>query len=841
MIDTGGKLYIGRQWDLDSGQTQDKELFYDPDDLTTHGVVVGMTGSGKTGLCIDMLEEAALLGIPALMIDPKGDITNTLLHFPDLLPQDFAPWINPDEVRREGKTVEQASEETAELWRGGLDSWGIAGDRIQALKDSASFAIYTPGSDAGLPVNIMASLSAPAISWDSNREQIREQIASTATALLGLIGLTDVDPVTSREHVLLANIFENAWSQGQDLDLGELIMQIQSPPFDKVGFLSTDAFFDDKDRFELAAKFNNLVASPSFQTWIEGDPLDIQTLLYHEDGRPRHSVFYIAHLADQERMFFVTLLFSAIETWMRTQSGTGSLRTLIYFDEIFGYLPPTSNPPSKEPMLRLLKQARAFGVGLLLATQNPVDVDYKALSNAGTWFIGRLATARDKDRLLDGLAGAAGGGPDRKTLSDAISSLGKRVFVARNVHEKESALFQTRWAMNYLAGPMTRIQIPALNQLAGAEPVPGQETGKPPQQETVAETIAKGAAVASLPEAAVDVDELPGTRTPPPLPRGAGELFITPTLNPEEAIQKAGRSLPLDASVAGLLYRPAIFGQASVLYNARKYDIRHEKEFAFLVHDVRANGRVDWEEFLINPLDFKRLDSDPQDGARFSALEEAISEKGSLSDLKSDLADWIYRDAPMMVKANEVLDVYGGPDESLETFRQRSVAAADDKLQDEEDKLEEKYQRKLDNLATKLKREERELAEDEADVSRRKQEEYTSYAETIFSFFSGRRRSLSTAMSKRGRRSKAEEEVEESIEEIADLKEQIADLKLELEDEIDELETHWMEVAEEHGEIPVTPYKKDIHLDFFGIAWLPNYLIQVDERLIEIPAYDMAW
>ncbi|MFN2105952.1 MAG: hypothetical protein ACK2UJ_13825 [Candidatus Promineifilaceae bacterium] len=837
MIDTAGKLYIGRQWDLDSGQTQDKELFYDPDDLTTHGVVVGMTGSGKTGLCIDMLEEAALLGIPALMIDPKGDITNTLLHFPDLLPQDFAPWINPDQVRREGKTLEEASEETAELWRSGLDGWGIAGDRLQALKDSARFAIYTPGSDAGLPLNIMASLSAPEIVWESNRELIREQIASTATALLGLIGLTDVDPVTSREHVLLANIFENAWSQGQDLDLGELIMQIQTPPFDKVGFLSTDAFFPDKDRFALAAKFNNLVASPSFQAWIEGDPLDIQTLLYDEDGRPRHSVFYIAHLADQERMFFVTLLFSAVETWMRTQSGTGSLRTLVYFDEIFGYLPPTSNPPSKEPMLRLLKQARAFGVGLLLATQNPVDVDYKALSNAGTWFIGRLATARDKDRLLDGLAGAAGGGPDRKTLSDAISSLGKRVFVARNVHEKESVLFQTRWAMNYLAGPMTRIQIPAMNALAGAQATSSEEAGKPKQQKTAADTAVAPAAV--VPETAGEIGDLPGTRTRPPLPKGAGEIFIAPTLEPEEAVARAGRSLPLNASVAGLLYQPVLFGQASVLYNARKYDIKHDQELAFLVHDVRANGRVDWEEFQIDPLDLKQLDNEPHDGARFSALEIPFDENSSFSDLKSDLVAWIYREVPMTVKANEALGVYAGPDESMEEFRQMCVDAADKKLQDEEDKLEEKYQRKLDSLETKLKREERELSDDQAALSRRKQEEYTSYAETVFSFFKGRRRSLSTAMSKRGRRSKAEEDVQESIDEIADLKQQIVELKAELEEEIDGLEDHWMEVAEEYDEIPVPPYKKDIHLDFLGVAWLPYYLIQVDDRLSELPAYDI--
>ena len=838
MIDTDGKLYIGRQWYLESGKTLEKTLLYDPDDLTTHAVVVGMTGSGKTGLCIDMLEEAALQGIPALMIDPKGDITNTLLHFPDLLPQDFAPWINPDEARREGKTIEQAAEETADLWRNGLDGWGIGGERIQALKESASFAIYTPGSDAGLSINIMASLAAPEIPWDENRELLREQIASTVTALLGLIGLTDVDPVTSREHVLLANIFENAWSRGKDLDLGELIMQIQSPPFDKVGYLATDAFFQQKDRFALAAKFNNLVASPSFQTWIEGDPLDIQTLLYHQDGRPRHTVFYIAHLAEQERMFFVTLLFSAVETWMRTQSGTGSLRNLIYFDEIFGYLPPTSNPPSKEPMLRLLKQARAFGVGLLLATQNPVDVDYKALSNAGTWFIGRLATARDKDRLLDGLAGASGGGLDRRTLSDAISSLGKRVFVARNVHEKETSLFQTRWAMNYLAGPMTRIQIPALNALAGAEPAAGADTVGPSAEDGhAAASVAAAAAV----EMKVDqeVEALPGTRTKPPIPRGIDELFIPPMLDPEEAFEKSARRIPLDADASGLLYRPSIFAQVNILYNARKYDIQHEREIAFLVHEVRSSGGVDWEASIIDPLDLERMDQEPHDMVRFAAVEKPLSDKTVLTDVAGDLRDWIYRDAPLMVKANEELGVYAGPSEDLRTFQERSDEAADERLQAEIDKLEEQYERKDDSLETKLKREERELAEDQADVDRRKQEEYTSYAETLFSFFAGRRRSLSSALSKRGRRSKAQEDVDESIEEIAEIKEDRADLKAELEEKIDELEEKWMDVADNIAEIAVAPYKKDIDLEFFGVAWLPYYLVQVDDRFVEIPAFEV--
>ena len=453
-MNTNGKFYLGRLYDPLTGQVTDQPLLYEPADMTTHAVVVGMTGSGKTGLCLDLLEEAALQQIPALMIDPKGDITNALLHFPDLLPQDFQPWVNADQARREGKSVEEMAAQAAEQARKGLAEWDIPIERIRALQTSAEFTIYTPGSDAGIPVSILTSLKCPPIPWQENREILREKISATAIALLGLVGLEDIDPVRSREHILLANIFEHAWSRGQDLDLGELILQVQTPPFFKLGVFDINTFFPEKDRFELAMLLNNILAAPAFQSWIEGQPLDIASLLTAPDGRPRHSVFYIAHLTDAERMFFITLLYTTVRSWMRSQSGTTGLRALVYFDEIYGYLPPIRNPPSKQPMLRMLKQARAFGVGLVFVTQNPVDIDYKALSNAGTWFIGKLQTEQDKQRLLDGLESAMPGSLDREIIDRLISTLGKRVFVLNNVHEREPVLFQTRWAMNYMAGPL---------------------------------------------------------------------------------------------------------------------------------------------------------------------------------------------------------------------------------------------------------------------------------------------------------------------------------------------------------------------------------------------------
>ncbi|MBC8506471.1 MAG: ATP-binding protein, partial [Chloroflexi bacterium] len=506
MLNTKGKFYLGRILD------HDKPLLYDPDDLTTHAVVVGMTGSGKTGLCIDIMEEAALQNTPALLIDPKGDITNALLHFPDLLPTDFQPWINPDEARRAGKTVEASATETAATWKKGLAEWGIGSERMRALKNAAQFAVFTPGSDAGIPVSILASLKAPELDWKENTELLREKISGTVTAILGLVGMSDIDPVRSREHILLSNIFENAWSQGKDLDLSELILQTQNPPFDKLGVFDVSTFFPDKDRFELAMLLNNILASPSFQSWIEGQPLDINSLLYMPNGRPRHSVFYIAHLSNEERMFFVTLLYSAVETWMRAQSGTTGLRALLYFDEIFGYMPPVSNPPSKQLMLRMLKQGRAFGVGQVLVTQNPADLDYKALSNAGSWFVGKLQTENDKNRLLDGLEGAAPG-LDRRHYDDLISTLDKRVFLLHNIHEKEPQLFTTRWAMNYLAGPVTRNQIPALNKLAGVS-APKQEARAAVAGATVSQTSSTSS------------EELPGSSSRPAVHSGIDEYFL---------------------------------------------------------------------------------------------------------------------------------------------------------------------------------------------------------------------------------------------------------------------------------------------------------------------------
>ncbi len=855
------KFYLGRIFDPAAQQNTDQPLLYDPDDLTTHAVVVGMTGSGKTGLCIDLLEEAALQGLPALMIDPKGDITNLLLHFPELLPQDFQPWVNPDIARRLGQSQEQAAADAANRWREGLAAWDVPPERLQALQNAVHYAIYTPGSDAGIPVSILASLKAPPIPWEQNRELLREKITGTVTALLGLVGLKDIDPVRSREHILLANIFEQAWSQNRDLDLSELILQAQNPPFDRLGVFDVNTFFPEKDRFELAMLLNNILAAPAFHTWIEGQPLDISALLYHPDGRPRHCVFYIAHLSDAERMFFVTLLYSALEAWMRAQTGTPALRLLLYFDEIFGFLPPLGNPPSKQPMLRMLKQARAFGVGQVLVTQNPVDVDYKALSNAGTWFIGKLQTDQDKQRLLDGLQGASAGTLDRGEYDRLISSLGQRIFLLHNVHNPHPLLFQTRWAMNYLAGPLTRAQIPDLNRLVGAVPESPQPASvepaavlasdappdlPPPAQAQAAQTTAPAVAdtqplsVHASPSStpAVPTPQQIGSITRPAVSGGVTEYFLPNNLTLSQAIQITGRLIPPQIRSQGLVYRPELLAQCVVRYANRKYHLDASLKQAARVIQLDRHGVMRWEDYQSAPVEASQLESQPAPQARFAALPSAFSEAKLLRALQSDFQNWVYRTSQVSVRANQPLDIFAGPEVSPAEFRRMCAEAARQQRDQEVRKSAESYDRRITALKERLAREQRELSQDETELSQRRMEELGTHAENFLSIFNRRRsRRLSTSLTRRRLTEQAKADVDESLDAIDDYKGQIDALDQEKAQTIKEINDRWAQAANQVEEIPITPYKKDVFLDLFGVAWVPYHWVQVGDETIELPGY----
>ena len=680
-------------------------------------------------------------------------------------------------------------------------------------------------------MNILSSFAAPGIPWEENREILREKISTIVTALLGLIGLNNIDPLRSREHILLSNILENAWSKETSLDLNELILQTQNPPFESLGAFPVNNFFPAKDRFDLAMLLNNFLASPSFEIWREGVPLDIAKLLYSSDGKPRHSIFYLAHLNDTERMFFVTLLFAAIESWMRTQRGTAALRALVYFDEILGYLPPVANPPSRPIMLRMLKQARAFGVGLLLATQNPVDVDYKGLSNAGTWFVGRLQTDQDKQRLLDGLE-SAGGGLDRASTDRLISSLGKRTFLLHNVHGKGPKVFQTRWALNFLAGPLTRTQIPQLMKLIPNAP-----------QTTAAEPVMPIGGMAAMPpspSAARPMDTPPapamGSTTRPVMPVGINEYFIPNNLAFAEALTDARIPSSSQIKQSGFLYRPGLFAQAEVVYLARKYNLELNRQISALPQEAR--GRVvTWDDFPWLPYKREELTGSPLPTARFTSLPEWLGDARVLNNFQSDFIDWVVRNGTIRVRANEALKVYAGPEVSTAEFREMCSKAARDAMQDEINKVETTYQKKLEVLEAKVKKQTMQVNSQQDELGQRRMEELGKGAELLFGLLGGRRRSVSSNLTKRRMTASAKADLKQEEAELELLEKQLSELESEKKSALEEVNTRWAKQVDDEVEVPVIPYRKDVYLDYFGIAWLPYYAVAVDGQNREIPGF----
>jgi len=826
-----GKFFLGKIFDMQAGKLTDELLQYDPADLTTHAVVTGMTGSGKTGMCIGLLEEAAIEGIPAIIIDPKGDLTNLLLHFPNLLPSDFAPWIDPEDARRNGKTVDQSAADTAENWKNGLAGWDLGPDDLRLLGQSVDFGVFTPGSTIGTPVNILSSFAAPDLNWEEFREILREKISTIVTALLGLVGLTDIDPLRSREHILVSNIMENAWSKGVSLDLTELILQVQNPPFERLGAFPVNSFFPAKDRFDLAMLLNNFLASPSFEVWREGVPMDIGNLLFSAAGKPRHNIFYLAHLTDSERIFFVTLLFAAVESWMRSQRGTANLRALVYFDEILGYLPPVANPPSRPIMLRMLKQARAFGVGLLLATQNPVDVDYKGLSNAGTWFVGRLQTDQDKQRLLDGLE-SAGGGLDRQSADKLISSLGKRTFLLNNVHAKGPKIFQTRWAMNFLAGPLTRTQIPQLMKLIPEEAQP----------KTAVPAMPVGAASAVAPAQAATVfsqgpaPSVPASSTRPVVPAGINEFFIPNNLGFSQALTDSRISSAAKVDQGGMLYRPALLAQAEVTYLERKYNLQLTRQVSALPQEARGR-MVSWDDFPWLAYKREELTGMPLPNARYVSIPEWLSDGRLITSLQTDFIDWVVRNGSIQVRANQMLKIYAGPEVTTAEFRDQCSKAAQAGLKDELDKLELTYKKKIESLQAKVEKQTMEVDSQQQELGQRRMEELGKGAEFLIGMLGGRKRSLSSNLTKRRMTSNAKAGLKQEQVELEILQKQLDDLQNEQETAAAEVKDRWAKQVDTVTEIPITPYRKDVYVDFYGIAWLPYYVVSVDGINREIPAF----
>lgn len=822
MASSNPGYYLGKLFDLKTNTATSELVLLDPSNLTTHAVVTGMTGSGKTGLCIGLLEEAAMHGIPAIIIDPKGDLTNLVLHFPSLLPSDFEPWIDPQTVIQSGKSLEQTAIETAEKWKKGLADTGYGFDQLKALGDTADFTIFTPGSSAGVSVNILSSFEVPDQNWEDHSEELRERITSTVAALLGLIGLTDIDPLRSREHILLSTLIETAWDNKQSLTLTDIILQVQNPPMERVGAFPMESFFPEKERFELSILLNNFLAAPSFQIWQHAQTLDIDELLKTKSGKPRHSIFYLAHLSENERMFFVTLLFTAIESWTRSQRGTGNLRALVYFDEILGYLPPVANPPSKTVIIRMLKQARAFGVGLVLATQNPVDVDYKALSNAGTWMIGRLQTDQDKQRLLDGLT-SAGGSTNVATFDKLISGLQKRTFLFHSIYKPAPVIFTTRWALNYLAGPMTRDQIPAANKLVGVEN--GKKSAGAGSSSTDA-GAAKPATAASKSTGA--------TSSRPAVPGSIDEYFVPASKGFSEAASAA--NLPAGLSAKGLVYKAALLLQAEVRYLSRQYNLENSKKIAAILEST-GSGLVKWENNTIAALDLQKLESQPMPNSQFHPVPGWLGDAKKTADMQKDFLEWIYRTGSIKLKSNAVLKVYATPDMTQADFHTRCTDAANEMMSAELEKVTFTIETKISTLQRKIDAQELDVKAAQNAVNQRNLESLATGGSALLGMLTGRKRSLSSTMSKVRMTEAAKDKRLAEEQDLEALNDQMKELLLQKEKAVKDVTEKWSEVVAKTSEISIKPAKSDIFSELYGVGWLPYYLTDNAGSRVEIPAY----
>ncbi len=804
-----GLFYLGREIDTTSKARLEAPLLYDSSDLVTHGVIAGMTGSGKTGLGIDLIEEAAIDGVPVIAIDPKGDLGNLLLTFPGLSGPEFAPWVNPDEARRAGQTPEAFGAAEAARWAKGLAEWDQDGSRIERLRHAADFALFTPGSASGRPLSIVQSFGAPAAAIVNDPELLADRATTAATSVLTLAGV-NAEPLRSREHVLLSTLFTEAWRAGASLDLPALITQVQTPPLTRVGVLDLESFYPAKDRFALAMQLNQLLAAPGFGAWLQGEPLTIDRLFYTEQGRPRVSIISIAHLDDQERMFFVTLLLNELVGWMRSQRGTSSLRALVYFDEIAGFLPPVANPPSKGPLLTLLKQARAFGLGLTVATQNPVDLDYKALANCGTWMLGRLQTDRDKARVLDGLEGAsgrAGTGFDRSGLDALLSSLGKRVFLLHNVHEKAPVLFETRWTMSYLRGPLGREEIRTLTA--------------PQSAAAAAPAAAPASAPAQVPMVSAFAAEGRYGETSPKLARNS---------------YASGGGPVLDSAIAqyfvpgGNAYVPMVLGVARISYSDAKLGLDETREVVVLTPITDGPVALDWEhaepaDFAVNDL----LRAPDNASATFAALPAPAARARSYATWEKDFARWAAQSQSIELFKSPRAKLLSAPDESERDFRIRLGSDAREARDAGLAKVRERYAGKVATLQDRIRRAEQTVQVQSEQATGAKLSAAVSIGATIFGALLGRKAvsastlgRATTAARGMGKVGREAQDVTRATENVAALTEQLNDLQAALETALQAVSAEWDLSAEPLERVLVKPKRGGVSVQLVALAWVSS-------------------
>lgn len=778
-----GVFYLGKELDSETKQLSDNLVLMKSKDLTTHAMIIGMTGSGKTGLGISMIEEAALDQIPVIAIDPKGDLANLALTFPQLRQADFEPWINLSEASNKGLSKEEFALNQAEQWKKGLASWGQSGERIQKFKDAAQVKVYTPGSSAGLSVSLLKSFNPPPQVILEDHDAYRERLDVTATSILSLIGV-NAQTLTSREHILISNILDHAWQQHQALTLSDLIIMIQTPPMKQVGVLDLESFYPTKDRLTLAMQLNNVLASPSFKSWLEGEALDVANFLYNPSGKPCVSVFSIAHLSDSERMFFVTMLLNEVISWMRSQPGTGSLRAMLYMDELFGFLPPVANPPSKTPLLTLLKQARAYGLGLVLSTQNPVDLDYKALSNTGTWLIGRLQTQRDIERLIAGLEGLASDKPfNRGETERLIAGLSQRQFYLHSVHEANPTLFSTRWVLSYLAGPMTRDQIASLNQT----PSTTQHAFQP--QKT---TQSSSQPILSA--------QIPQVYCP-----------------------------PQQYSTSSLTYEPYCIGVGDVFYQSAKHNVSLNQNVVFLapIHDGVIS--VDWSEAKKVNLSLKDISRQKPDNAVFEAYPQAASNLKNYDLWEKSLNQFIRTNVSLKLFYSPKLKLLSHVSEDQRDFVIRLQHSAHEARDEAIEALKKKYATRMNTLEDRLRRAQQAVEKQSTLANQKKMDAMVSTGTAIFSALFGSKKISATSITRVGSAMKSSSKalksgqgIEQAQETLESVQNQLQELSQELENQVLKISDDYDVTTDHLEEVEIRATSNNISIPLVALAWVPK-------------------
>ncbi|MBL0938254.1 MAG: DUF87 domain-containing protein [Gemmatimonadaceae bacterium] len=794
-FETLGAFYLGKRYDIPSRTRQNDYVLYDAKDLTTHAVIIGMTGSGKTGLGVGLIEEALIDKVPVIAVDPKGDLGNLALRFPRLATQDFAPWVDPQQATNAGLTPEQFAEQQAALWEKGLAGWEQDGARIQRYSDAADITIYTPGSTAGRPLSLLKAFDAPPPVVRDDAEALQERVSATATSLLALLGI-EADPISSREHILLANLFHHAWSEVRSLDLAGVIGGIQNPPFTTVGVMPLDTVFPPKDRMALAMQLNNLLAAPGFQTWMQGEALNTANLLYDPQGKPRGSVISIAHLNDAERMFFMTLLLSDILAWVRTQPGTGSLRAILYIDELFGYMPPVANPPSKVLLLTLLKQARAYGLGVVLATQNPVDLDYRGLSNTGTWFIGRLQTERDKMRVMEGLEGASGGQAfDKAAMEQTIAGLGKRVFLLHSVHEPTPITFETRWTLSYLAGPMTREQIRQVSAL-------------------------------SAPSAAAPIAAAPSVSARTSTTGASGESQSAPPVLPHDIAQYY---LPADDGDDAIEYSPAIVGLADASFANAKLGITEQRRITLLAKVDDGPIALEWDGAERLDIEPASLSKSPASPARFAAVPPAAANAKSYPVWSKTLQKWVVANEQITLFKSAAYKITSSAGEAERDFRIRLQVLAHEERDRKIDALRTKYATKLSTLADKVRRAEQSVQREQQQASQAKMDTAISVGGAILGAIFGRGKvgagtigKVATATRGAGRAAQQAGDVTRAQESLEAVRQQYTELESRLQEEVDALGASYDAQQETLESVVVKAKASDVQVQIVALLWLPH-------------------